>query len=175
MVGIHEAFLALTSLEKLISLQVESDQLAELLTTGQPSAPGLEHLNAAEATVNGDLSQDFLLPHLKDLEVSNIDLVQELECRFVSSLFFQRRLLGRLVLPELYHIRIEPISIGNVEWACANLRDLKLTLRLPENQVESSETWNGFYARIGRLRVLKTLHIICTEMGKTAFDGIMHL
>ncbi|KAG0196452.1 hypothetical protein BGX33_001630 [Mortierella sp. NVP41] len=177
MIGLEEALLTLTSLEKLLSFRLDWPEQAELLNTGKRQPPVVGFLQGQQAgqqpQVEG-LNDEFALPAMKTLEVSTMNLTVQKETRFVSRLLQQRPLLEILLLPHQNAISVD--AVISKSWACLSLTELRISLTGPSSAgVEGLETWRSFYKQIGKLTKLLTLHIFCPEMEKSPNDGIMSM
>ncbi|KAF9115623.1 hypothetical protein BGW39_003011 [Mortierella sp. 14UC] len=117
------AMVALNQLETLVSFQVEWEEQVELLNTGRIHVPaiGIQDMwgEEGQAAQGGlapvILSEDYALPAIKELEITNISLAPAQEVRFVSRLFFQRPLLERLELPNFTLVPLEAVT--RLEWS----------------------------------------------------------
>ncbi|KAG0197247.1 hypothetical protein BGX33_000812, partial [Mortierella sp. NVP41] len=177
MKGLESSLLMLTSLEKLFSFHLLYAEHAELLTTGREVQPlaevaeeGEGHAEESPVAIE-ELSIEFALPALKELQIAVLHLTPQEESRFTSRLLQQRHLLERLILPNQSNAAIE--ALVDREWVCVGLKELRISIEAPANPEQSNLIWHAFYAQVRRLTRLEYLYITCQGMGKSTEDGIM--
>ncbi|KAF9079364.1 hypothetical protein BGX23_004252, partial [Mortierella sp. AD031] len=168
MAGLEDALQIMTSLERLFSFQVKWAEQAELINTGRRQPPVVE---VAGVEVHDEtLTKEYALPSLKELECTVVRLTPDEQDRFVRRLLQQHPLLERLILPESVVVPVEAVIA--IEWRCLQLTELRLTISDPEDPDQATAVWRSFYSQIGRLRDLRTLHIVCLQFNKSEDAGI---
>ncbi|KAF9124266.1 hypothetical protein BG015_005118, partial [Linnemannia schmuckeri] len=157
--------------------QGQGVQVVDAAETGEQVEQGQDNQDQAAVTeveeegeeeesvaVPATVSTHFAFPVLRTLEVTAMHLTLEQEERFVSNLFFQPRTLERLVVTDLCVVPLEALVTRN--WQCTNLKELSLAVAPPDEEHIWNDVWLSFYQRVGRLPLLHTLRLVCTDLGK---------